>query len=78
MTELIGQGFNPVTGDYSRGAAGFWIENGEIAHPVEEVTIAGNLGAMLAAVDAVGSDLLWLGRVAAPTLRVARMTVAGA
>jgi len=78
VTELIGQGFNPVTGDYSRGAAGLWIENGEIAHPVEEVTIAGNLGEMLAAVDAVGSDLLWLGRVAAPTLRVARMTVAGA
>jgi PmbA protein len=78
VTELIGQGFNPVTGDYSRGAAGFWIENGEITHPVEEVTIAGNLGEMLAAVDAVGSDLLWLGRVAAPTLRVALMTVAGA
>jgi PmbA protein len=78
VTELIGQGFNPVTGDYSRGAAGLWIENGEIAHPVEEVTIAGNLGEMLAAVDAVGSDLLWIGRVAAPTLRVARMTVAGA
>ncbi len=77
VTELIGQGFNPVTGDYSRGAVGLWIEGGEIAHAVEEITIAGNLGEMLAAVDAVGSDLLWLGRVAAPTLRVARMTVAG-
>ena len=47
MTELIGQGFNPVTGDYSRGAAGLWIENGELAGPVEEITIAGNFGEML-------------------------------
>jgi PmbA protein len=77
VTELIGMGFNPVTGDYSRGAAGLWIENGEIVHPVEEVTIAGNFGQMLRDVDAVGSDLLWLGRIASPTLRVARMTVAG-
>jgi len=77
VTELIGMGFNPVTGDYSRGAAGLWIENGEIAYPVEEITIAGHLGRMLRDVDAVGSDLLWLGRVASPTLRVARMTVAG-
>jgi PmbA protein len=77
VTELIGFGFNPVTGDYSRGAAGFWIEGGEIAHPVEEVTIAGNLQDMLCGIDAVGSDLLWLGRVAAPSLRIARMTVAG-
>ena len=77
VTELIGMGFNPVTGDYSRGAAGLWIEGGRISHPVEEVTIAGHLGAMLAGVDAVGSDLLWLGRVASPSLRVARMTIAG-
>ncbi|HVN40851.1 MAG TPA: metallopeptidase TldD-related protein [Myxococcota bacterium] len=77
VTELIGMGFNPVTGDYSRGAAGLWIENGEIVHPVEEVTIAGNFGQMLRDVDAVGTDLLWLGRIASPTLRVARMTVAG-
>jgi PmbA protein len=77
VTELIGMGFNPVTGDYSRGAAGFWIENGELAYPVEEITIAGNLGQMLRDVDAVGSDLLWLSRVASPTLRIARMTVAG-
>lgn len=78
VTELIGQGFNPVTGDYSRGAAGLWIEGGEIAHPVEEITIAGNFGEMLREVDAVGSDLLWLGRVASPSIRVSRMTVAGA
>jgi PmbA protein len=77
VTELIGMGFNPVTGDYSRGAAGLWIENGEIVHPVEEVTIAGNFGQMLRDVDAIGSDLLWLGRIASPTLRVAHMTVAG-
>jgi PmbA protein len=77
VTELIGMGFNPVTGDYSRGAAGLWIENGEITHPVEEVTIAGNFGDMLRDVDAIGSDLLWLGRVASPSLRVSRMTVAG-
>jgi PmbA protein len=77
VTELIGMGFNPVTGDYSRGAAGIWIEGGELTHPVEEVTIAGNLGQMLRDVDAVGSDLVWLGRVASPSLRVARMTLAG-
>ncbi len=77
VTELIGMGFNPVTGDYSRGAAGLWIENGAIAHPVEEITIAGHLGEMLASVDRVGDDLLWIGPLAAPTLRVAQMTVAG-
>jgi PmbA protein len=77
VTELIGMGFNPVTGDYSRGAAGLWIEGGEIAHPVEEITIAGNLAEMLASIDAVADDLLWLGRIASPSLRVARMTVAG-
>jgi PmbA protein len=78
VTELIGMGFNPVTGDYSRGAAGLWIEAGEIAYPVEEITIAGNLGDMLGAIDAVGSDLVWLGRIASPSLRIARMTIAGA
>ena len=77
MTELIGMGFNPVTGDYSRGASGLWIEAGEIVHPVEEVTIAGNLGEMLSGIDAVGADLMWLGRVASPSLRIARMPVAG-
>lgn len=77
VSELIGMGFNAVTGDYSRGAAGFWIEGGEVAHAVDGVTIAGNLGDMLRGIDAIGSDLLWLGRVAAPSLRVSRMTVAG-
>ena len=77
VTELIGMGFNAVTGDYSRGAAGLWIENGEITYPVEEITIAGHLGEMLSGIDAVGSELLWMSRVAAPPLRVARMTIAG-
>jgi PmbA protein len=77
VTELIGQGFNPVTGDYSRGASGFWIERGELAYPVEEITIAGNLGAMLTGIDRVGGELLWLGSMAAPPVRIARMTIAG-
>ncbi len=77
VTELIGFGVNLVTGDYSRGASGFWIEDGELAYPVEEITIAGNLGRMLNDVDAVGRDLDLRSSTAAPTLRVARMTVAG-
>jgi len=77
VTELIGMGFQSVTGDYSRGAAGLWIEAGEIAYPVDEITIAGNLGEMLSGIDRVGSDLLWLGRTASPSLRIAAMTVAG-
>ena len=77
VTELIGMGFQPITGDYSRGAAGFWIEGGEIAYPVEEITIAGNLGDMLQSIDAIGSDLVWLGRTASPSVRVSNMTVAG-
>jgi len=77
VTELIGMGFNPTTGDYSRGAAGLWIENGEIAHPVEEITIAGNLGEMFEQIDRVGSELVWHVRTAAPPLRIAQMTVAG-
>lgn len=77
VTELLGMGFNPVTGDYSRGAAGLWIEDGEIAYPVEEITIAGHFGKMLEEIDAIGSELLWMGSVAAPALRIASMTVAG-
>jgi PmbA protein len=76
-TELIGMGFNALTGDYSRGAAGLWVEHGEIVRPVEEVTIAGNFRDMLNDIDAVGSDLLWLGRIASPSLRIANMTLAG-
>lgn len=77
VTELIGMGFNPTTGDYSRGAAGLWIEKGEIVHPVEEITIAGNLGDMLKQVDRVGSELIWRGRTASPPIRIAQMTIAG-
>jgi len=77
VTELIGMGFNPTTGDYSRGAAGLWIENGAIAHPVEEITIAGNFADMLRGIDAIGSDMLWLSRIGSPSVRIARMTVAG-
>jgi PmbA protein len=78
VTYLFGHGFNPVTGDFSRGAAGMWIEDGRPTHPVEEITIAGNLGDMLMGIDAVGNDLLWQGRTAAPSLRIGRMMVGGA
>ncbi len=78
VTGMFGQGFNPVTGDFSRGAHGFWIERGERVRPVQEITIAGNLGAMLASIEAVGADLHFLGSLGAPSLRVARMTIAGA
>jgi len=77
VTGLFGQGFNPVTGDFSRGAKGHWIENGARTHPVEEVTVAGNLGALLRDIDAIANDLLWLGSLAAPSFRVSRLTVGG-
>jgi PmbA protein len=77
VTELIGFGVNGVTGDYSRGAVGFWIENGELAYPVEEITIAGNLLEMFQAVDGVGNDLVFRDRTSAPTLLIGRMVVAG-
>ena len=78
MTELIGFGVNLVTGDYSRGAAGLWIDRGELAYPVEEVTIAGNLRDMLAGIEMVGNDLVFRSATSAPTVKVGRMTVAGA
>lgn len=77
VTAIMGPGYNPTTGDYSRGAAGFWIENGRIAFPVTEVNISGRLPEMLAAVDAVGDDLTWFGSTAAPTVRLRQMTVSG-
>ena len=77
VTELIGFGINMVTGDYSRGAVGFWIENGELAYPVEEITIAGNLKDMWLGVEAIGNDLVFRGRIASPTVKIAEMTVAG-
>ena len=77
VTELIGFGVNGVTGDYSRGAAGLWIEDGRLAFPVEEVTVAGNLLEMLDRIEGIGNDLVLRDRVAAPTLKIARMVVAG-
>ena len=77
VTELMGFGVNIVTGDYSRGAAGLWIRNGELAFAVSEVTIAGNLKDMLLGMEAVGSDLEFRGSVAAPTLKIGEMTVGG-
>jgi PmbA protein len=77
VTDLFGFGFNAVTGDFSRGATGVWIEKGEAIHPVEEITVAGNLAEMLTRIDAVGSELIWLGSVAAPALRITPMMVAG-
>ncbi|BFU96312.1 MAG: Peptidase U62 [Nitrospira sp.] len=77
VTELIGFGINMVTGDYSRGASGFWIENGELAYPVEEITIAGNLKHMFRDIEIVGNDLSFRGRIASPTLKIAEMMVAG-
>ena len=78
VTSLMGFGVNVVTGDYSRGATGVWIENGQLTHAVEEVTIAGNLGEMLKNVTAIGNDLVFRGSVASPTLRIDGMTIAGA
>ena len=77
VTELIGPGVNLVAGDYSRGAVGFWIEKGEIAYPVEEITVAGNLKEMLLGIEMVGNDLTFRNSVVAPTLKIRRMTVAG-
>jgi PmbA protein len=78
LTETIGFGVNMVTGDYSRGAGGIWIENGELAYPVQEITIAGNLKDMFASVEMIGNDLNWRSSTVAPTLKIAEMTIAGA
>jgi PmbA protein len=77
ITDLIGFGINMVTGDYSRGASGFWIEGGELAYPVEEITIAGNLKDMFAGIEMIGSDLAFRGRIASPTVKITEMMVAG-
>ncbi|MBI5544767.1 MAG: TldD/PmbA family protein [Deltaproteobacteria bacterium] len=78
VTAMLGRGANPVTGEYSRGANGLWIVDGELAYPVQEVTVAGNLLEMLQTIDAVGNDLEFRGSVAAPTLRLAEAMVSGA
>jgi PmbA protein len=77
VTEQLGQGVNPVTGDFSRGAAGFWIEDGVVAFPVEEITIAGNLNAMFRDIVAVGNDVDRRGSRHTGSILVGRMTVAG-
>lgn len=77
VTEMMGFGFNAVTGDFSRGASGFWIENGELAYPVSEVTISLNVDQLFQAIDVVGSDLDLRTSTASPTFRVSKMTIAG-
>jgi PmbA protein len=75
--ELLGQGVNTVTGDYSRGAAGFWVERGEIVHAVNEVTVAGHLSEILNGIEAIGSDVDYRGVVRCGSVLVGEMTVAG-
>lgn len=77
LTRTLGHGLNSVTGDISRGAFGLWIENGEIAYPVSEITISGNLGTLLEGIEMVGNDLEFFSPVAGPTIKVSGMTVAG-
>jgi PmbA protein len=78
VTELLGHGVNYVTGDYSRGAAGYWIENGEIAYPVQEITIAGNLRDMFMGIKEVGADTLIRGSKQSGSILIDRMRIAGA
>lgn len=77
ITELMGQGVNIVTGDYSRGAAGFWVENGEIQYPVEEITVAGNLKDMFRSIVAVGNDVDLRGNIRTGSVLIEKMTIAG-
>jgi PmbA protein len=77
VTEMMGQGVNAVTGDYSRGASGFWVENGEIARPVHEITVAGNLRDMFLGIDAIGDDVDRRGAIHCGSLLIAEMTIAG-
>jgi PmbA protein len=77
VTEFLGMGVNLVTGDYSRGASGMWIVNGELAYPVEEITVAGNLKDIFKNISEIGSDLEFRGSVASPTIRIDGLTVGG-
>jgi PmbA protein len=77
VTELLGQGVNYVTGDYSRGASGYWVENGVIVHAVEEITIAGNMRDMLLNIVAVGADSITRGTKTTGSVLLERMAVAG-
>ncbi len=78
VTELIGSGINMVTGDYSRGASGFWVENGEVKHPVHEVTVAGNLLDMFNDIVAIGSDVDTRGNIQTGSIPLEKLTIAGA
>jgi len=77
VIELMGQGVNYVTGDYSRGASGFWVENGQIAYPVHEITIAGNLKDMFMGIEAIGADVYNMGAKSIGSVLVNKMKVAG-
>ena len=77
VVELIGFGVNTVTGDYSRGAVGLWIENGKFMHAVQEVTIASNLRDMLKNMEMIGNDVTFVGAIAAPTLKISKMVISG-
>ena len=77
VTELMGQGINRVTGDYSRGASGFWVENGVIQYPVQEITIAGNLKAMLRNIVAIGNDVDLRGNIQVGSILLEKMAIAG-
>jgi PmbA protein len=77
VTELLGQGVSIVTGDYSRGAAGFWVENGRISHPVQEITVAGNLRDMFMGLQAIGTDVDPRSSILAGSILIGKMTVAG-
>ena len=77
LVRTLGQGFNPVTGDISLGAFGLWIENGEFAYPVSEITISGNLGDFLMNIERIGSDLIFNGSICGPTIKVSEMQIAG-
>ncbi len=78
VTELMGHGVNPVTGDYSRGASGFWVEKGQIAFPVQEITIAGNMRDMFMGIEAVGADAYNYGAKTTGSILINKMVVAGA
>ena len=77
IVELIGFGVNSVTGDYSRGAVGLWIENGKLTYPVQEITIAGNLHQMLKDIEMVGNDVAFLGAISAPTVKIRNLVISG-
>jgi PmbA protein len=77
VVELIGFGVNPVTGDYSRGAVGIWIEKGKLSYPVQEITIAGNLRQMFEDIEMIGNDLNFISSVASPTLKIRKMVISG-